>query len=91
MPSAATRASSAGMLTCSSLESKVKSSSLPSAFKVMPSAASSRGSSASGWASCRLSCFLPSLLISADFSAATISLPLLITPTRSAISSASSM
>ena len=40
---------------------------------------------------CSVSCFLPSLRISADFSSTTTSSPLLITPMRSAMSSASSM
>ena len=49
------------------------------------------GSSSSGSVRLRVSSFLPSFFISAVFSSTRISSPLLITPTRSAISSASSI
>ena len=46
---------------------------------------------AKGWRSCSTSCDWPSLCISVALSSTRISRPLLITPIRSAISSASSM
>ena len=53
--------------------------------------ASLSGSASSFASSCSVSCFLPSLRISSAFSSTRMSSPLLITPIRSAISSASSI
>jgi hypothetical protein len=54
-------------------------------------AASASGTCSSGCASCSVSCFLPSLRISSALSSTRMISPLLMTPMRSAISSASSM
>src|SRR5262249_4651386 len=91
MPSSPRRFSSGAMPLSPRWASKVRTSVSP------PSASSSGkperpgGIAASGCCRCRVSCRLPSLRISSVLSSTTISRPLWITPTRSAISSASSM
>ena len=71
--------------------SKVYSSSLPPAFSASGQAPSSAGIASIGSCRFRVSCRLPSFRINVAFSSARISAPLLMTPMRSAISSASSM
>src|SRR5436309_2581865 len=91
MPRSLKRLSKVGIPVRSSWPSKVYSSSHPPAFSAKRQSLSSRGIDASGSSRLSVSCFLPSFFISSIFSSTTISSPLLITPIRSAISSASSM
>src|SRR5690606_30516061 len=90
-PRSLMRRSREGTPVRSALESNTYSISCPSAFSSSGHSPSSGGSAASGSWSCRVRVFLPSFFISSALSSTRISSPFRITPTRSAISSASSM